>query len=48
MAKVQVQVAGGSVQQKEASSLDDLAAQVGAVGYIATVNGNPQSGDYQL
>ncbi len=48
MAKVQVQVAGGSIQEKEAACIADLSNMVGASGYIATVNGEPQANSYQL
>lgn len=48
MARVQVQVAGGAIQNKEADTVEGLSAQVGAAGYIATVNGEPQDGDYEL
>lgn len=48
MAKVQVQVAGGSIQQKEADTVSELAGIVGASGYVATVNGEPQEGNYKL
>lgn len=45
MAKVQVQVAGGAIQTKEANCINDLATMVGAVGYQASVNGEPVDGD---
>ena len=48
MAKVQVQVAGGSIQQKEVGTVGELAAQVGANGYQATVNGEPVNDNYSL
>lgn len=48
MAKVQVQVAGGSIQQKEAACIEDLANAVGAAGYIATVNGEAVDKTYRL
>lgn len=48
MAKVQVQVAGGSIQQKEAETIGALAILVGADGYVATVNGEPQQNDHNL
>lgn len=48
MAKVQVQVAGGSIQQKEADCICDLAELVGAEGYQATVNGEPVDKDHEL
>lgn len=48
MAKVQVQVAGGSIQSKDSANIDCLAKLVGAEGYIATVNGEPQPGSYRL
>ena len=46
--KVQVQVAGGSIQAKEADTVEELAQMVGAIGYVATVNGEPVDGDYEL
>lgn len=48
MASVQVQVAGGSIQAKDADTVGDLATQVGAQGYIATVNGEPQEYTFTL
>lgn len=48
MAKVQVQVAGGSIQQKEADTIGELASLVNAAGYVATVNGEPEDADYDL
>jgi hypothetical protein len=41
MAKVRVQVAGGSVQIREAATVGCLAKLVGADGYTAVVNGEP-------
>lgn len=48
MARVQAQVAGGDIQRKDARTVDELSALVGASGYIATVNGEPQAGSYNL
>lgn len=48
MANVNAQAAGGAIQRKSARTIDDLALQVGAQGYIATVNGEPQAGSYVL
>ena len=49
MAKVQVQVAGGSVQQKDSGvTIGELAQSVGAEGFIATVNGEPVDNDYEV
>ena len=48
MAKVQVKVAGGTIQEKEASCVADLARMVHAEGFQASVNGEPVDGDYQL
>ncbi len=48
MAKVQVQVAGGSIQQKEVGTVRELAQSVNATGYQATVNGEPVSEGYEL
>jgi sulfur carrier protein ThiS len=46
--KVQVQVAGGSIQSKEADTVEELAIMMGAVGYVATVNGEPVDSNYEL
>lgn len=48
MAKVQVQVSGGDIKQKEAGTVSELKSQLGLDGYIATVNGEPVSSDYNL
>lgn len=50
MAKnLQAQVAGGNVQtNKSAATVAELAKQVGAEGYIATVNGEPADLDQEL
>lgn len=48
MAKVQVQVAGGEIQQIEADTVDDAKKQVGAANYTAAVNGEPADNDYEL
>lgn len=48
MAKVNVQVAGGSIQQKEAATVGDIKAIMGAQGYVATVNGEPADDNYEL
>lgn len=48
MAKVQAQVAGGSIQQKEADTVGKLADALGVSGYTATVNGEPVDNDYEL
>ncbi len=48
MAKVQVQVAGGSIQQKDVGTVAELARQVNATGYQATVNGEPVNDNYEL
>jgi len=48
MANVNAQTAGGAIQRKNARTVDDLAVQVGATGFIATVNGEPQAGTYVL
>jgi len=41
MAKVQVKVAGGSIQTKDAKTVGELAGMVGAEGYEAAVDGEP-------
>ena len=48
MAKVQVQVAGGAIQQKDVGTIGELAKVVGAAGYQATVNGEPVTDGYGL
>lgn len=48
MAKVQVKVAGGSIQEKSADTVGDLARMVGAEGYQAAVNGEPVDDHYEL
>lgn len=48
MARVQVQVAGGSIQLKEADTVGELAQMVSAAGYQATVNGEPVDKDHEL
>lgn len=48
MAKVQVQVTGGAIQQKEASTVGELKTLLGVVAYTATVNGEPSSDSDEL
>lgn len=48
MAKVKAQVAGGSAQDKEASTVGELASMVQAEGFQAAVNGEPATEEYQL
>lgn len=48
MAKVMVKVAGGQVQEKDYSSLGQLKAAMGLTNYTASVNGEPESDDYEL
>ncbi len=43
-----VQVAGGAKQVKAAATVSELADLVGAAGYQATINGEPQDGSYEL
>jgi len=45
MAKVQVQVAGGSIVQKEVETLGELKELMNASNYTATINGEPESDD---
>jgi len=47
-AKVQVKVAGGSIQTKTASTVGELAVMVGAEGYQATVDGEPVEYGHKL
>lgn len=48
MAKVQVQVTGGSIVSKEASTVGDIKKIMGAEKYTATVNGEPVGDDHEL
>lgn len=48
MAKVNVQVAGGSIQLKNADTIRGLQCEVGAQGYQSQVNGEPVDQDYRL
>lgn len=48
MAKVQVKVAGGEIQERQANTVEELASQLGVGSYTATVNGEPVDGDYEL
>lgn len=48
MASVQVKVAGGAIQEKEAETVGELASLVNATGYQATVNGEPVDADHEL
>jgi hypothetical protein len=47
-AKVQVKVSGGDIQEKQATTVGELKKLVNAEGYVATVNGEPESDDYSL
>lgn len=48
MAKVQVQVTGGSIQQKEADTVGGLKSQLNLTNYSAQVNGEPANDDQEL
>lgn len=48
MARVTVQVAGGSEKQVEAESIADLKEQLGLEGYTASVDGEPADDSHQL
>lgn len=48
MAKVQVQVTGGSIQQVEAYNVAALKAQLNVPTYQATVNGESEDDNYEL
>lgn len=48
MAKITVQVTGGSLQQKEASNVTDLLAQLSLTNYTANVNGDAVANDYEF
>ena len=48
MAKVQVQPVGGSITQREATTVSDLKRQMDLPTYQATVNGEPVDDNYDL
>jgi hypothetical protein len=49
MAKVNVQIPGGSIEQYEASTVSELKQMLGGVSnHQATVNGEPQDDDFEL
>lgn len=48
MAKVYVKVAGGSVQEKNASTVGELKSLVSAEGYVASVNRDPAGDEATL
>lgn len=48
MAKVQVQVEGGAIQQKVADTVGELKTQMGMRDYTATVNGDNANDSYEL
>jgi hypothetical protein len=48
MATVSVQVAGGALALKQASTIAELKQLLGVQHYTATVNGEPQDNDYSL
>lgn len=48
MAKVNVQVTGGTIQQKDAETVSDLKRMLNVDSYQATVNGDPVDDDYEL
>lgn len=48
MAKVHVQVVGGSVKELEADTVADVKTQLGVANHAATVNGEPETDDYEL
>lgn len=48
MAKVQVQVTGGAIQQKEVGTVGDVKSQYPGANYTATVNGEPADDSYVL
>lgn len=49
MAKVRAQVTGGSIVEKEATTVAELKSLMSLAGnYTATVNGEPTNDDYEL
>lgn len=48
MAKVQVQVIGGAIQQLDIGTVGDVKAKLDAKTYTATVNGSPVNDAYAL
>ena len=48
MAKVYAKVAGGDPKSIECETLKCVKEQMSATGYTATVNGEPESDNYQL
>jgi hypothetical protein len=48
MAKVQVQIPGGSIQQREADTVGELAEQLSVTSHQASVNGEPADMDQDL
>lgn len=48
MAKVQVKVAGGEIQEREARTVGELARAMSVASYTALVNGEPVDDSYEL
>lgn len=48
MARVQVQVVGGSIVEKYASTIGELKAQLDLTNYQGSVNGEPEDDNYTL
>jgi sulfur carrier protein ThiS len=48
MATVSAKVMGGSLQEKTASTVKELAEQLSVPNHQASVNGEPVDGDYEL
>jgi hypothetical protein len=48
MAKVQAQVIGGDIKQITADTVAEVKTKMGAAGYTASVNGEPQDDGYEL
>lgn len=48
MARIQVKVAGGDIQEKQADTVGELAQALGLESYTAAVNGEPVDADYEL
>lgn len=48
MAKIHAQVVGGLIKEIEASSIAECKKIMDAANYTATVNGEPESDDYEL
>lgn len=48
MARVQVQVVGGSIVEKHARTIGELKSQMDLTNYQGSVNGEPEQDNYEL